>query len=355
MFSRRFSLFLAAAALGGASLSCSASSDTITLQGAGATFPAPLYKRWFLEYYKRDPEIRVNYQAIGSGAGIRQFTEGLTKFGASDASMSKDEVDLFKTRRHEDNRDSDVLLLPVTAGSIVLCYNLPGMSADLKLFREAYLKVFLGEITQWNDPLIARANPDVVLPDMPITVVRRAEGSGTTYVFTKHLDAVGKQLGIPWKFGVNKSSSSWQKDTIGARGNPGVAALVQQTPGSIGYLEFGYADLAKLPTALLENKAGNYVRATPETSQEALAEGTLPSDFRIWITDPGGKDAYPIVTYTWLLCYTNYHDAKIAASMKQVLRFCLTEGQRFSAELGYIPLPPAIADRVLQAVARIGP
>jgi phosphate transport system substrate-binding protein len=348
MISRRILLVLAAAILCGTSVACSGSGNVVTIQGSGATFPAPLYKRWFLEYYKRDPNVRVNYQGIGSGAGIRQFTEGLTTFGASDAAMNDKEEELFKKQR-----GVDAILLPMTAGSIVLCYNLPSGLPELKLSRKTYVKIFLGEIRRWDDKAIAETNPGVALPAMPITVGRRADGSGTTYVFTKHLDTVGKRVGVPWKPGVGKSIR-WPEGMLGARGNDGVAQLIQQTPGAIGYLEFGYAELSHLPTALLENKSGTFVKATPETSEAALAGAKLPPDFRIWISDPDGKEAYPIVTYTWMLCATRYRDARMAEAMKKVLRFCLTEGQKFSPELGYIALPKNVADPVLAAVERIG-
>ena len=236
----------------------------------------------------------------------------------------------------------------------MLCYNLPGGPRELKLSRAAYLGIFQGEITAWDDPLIREANPGAVLPDTPITVVRRAEGSGTTYVFTNHLNTVGKAIGKSWKLGVDKSIE-WPNEMLGARGNPGVAALIEQTPGAIGYLEFGYAELTGLPTALLENKTGMYVKASPETSQAALEGAKLPADFRIWIPDPPGKHAYPIVTYTWILCYDHYDDARKAETLKKVLAYCLTDGQACSKELGYIPLPSDIAAEVLKAVDRIKP
>jgi phosphate transport system substrate-binding protein len=340
------------AALGTLIPSCSSPEGSVTIQGAGATFPAPLYKRWFLEYYKLHPEVRVNYQGIGSSAGIRKFTEGLTAFGASDAGLNKDEAALFKKER-----GSDALLLPMTAGSIVLCYNVPEVSAPLRLSRKAYLRIFLGEITSWNDKAIAETNPGVELPDTDITVVRRAEGSGTTYAFTNHLSAVGKAVGIPWTPGVGKAITWPKPEMIGGRGNPGVAALIQQTPGAIGYLESAYAKLAKLPTALLQNKAGAYVQATPKSGEAALEGAKVPDDFRIEIPDPAGKKAYPIVTYTWVVCYQDYTafggDPAVGETLKQVLRFCLTDGQRYSTELGYIPLPPGVVEPALRAVAGI--
>jgi phosphate transport system substrate-binding protein len=313
------------------------------LQGAGATFPAPLYKRWFLEYYKRHPDVRVNYQGIGSGAGIRQFTNQLVDFGASDAAMSDKEIEKVK---------AGVQLLPMTAGSIAICFNIPDGPTELRLSRQTYADIFLGKIAGWDDAAIARDNPGVSLPDTPITVVRRAEGSGTTYAFSNHLAAISPE----WKKerGVNKSIN-WPKGMIGARGNAGVAALIQLTPGAIGYLEYGYAELSHLPTAALENKAGEFIKPSMASGRAALAGADVPPNLRIWIPDPAGKDAYPIVTYTWLLCYRHYEKAAAVAELKKVIKFCLTEGQEYSADLGYIPMPESVVAKVLEAVDRITP
>ena len=348
---RPWILHLTVAATCLAGVSCS--EQGITLQGAGATFPAPLYKRWFLEFYKAHPDQRVNYQPIGSGAGIRQFSEGLTIFGASDAAMSDSEIKKAKEMAKERGQDhEEVILLPMTAGSIVLCYNLPGVTQEVRLSRKTYVRIFLGEIDQWNDSALRADNPGVDLPDLPITVVRRAEGSGTTYAFTNHLNAVGREVKIKWEPGVSKSVT-WKADFIGARGNPGVAAIIQQTAGAIGYLEYGYAELARLPMAVLQNKSGNMIKPTPDSCQAALKGVELPADNRIWIPDPAGEQAYPIVTYTWMLCYSRYNDAAKVEVLKEVLKFGLTKGQEFSAELGYIPLPEDIAQKVLESVDRI--
>jgi phosphate transport system substrate-binding protein len=250
----------------------------------------------------------------------------------------------------------------MTAGSIVLAYNLEGVSQPLRLSRKAYLGIFLHRIRRWDHPDIKSANPGLDLPSTPITVVRRAEGSGTTYAFTNHLNAVGKAIGEKWTPGVSKASDNWPGRTVGGRGNDGVAALIQQIPGSIGYLEYGYAKLAELPAAVLENRSGAHVAPTPESSLAALTipkDFKMPEQFRIWIPDPPGKDAYPIVTYTWLLCYKDYRnysrDSRFAETLKKVLRYCLTEGQKVSAELGYIPLPREVAEPVLKAVEQIQP
>lgn len=332
------------------SLGCNGG-DAIDLQGAGATFPAPLYKRWFLEYYKQHPDVRVNYQPIGSGAGIRQFSAGLVDFGASDAAMSDVEIE----RAEQDNpQRGGVLMLPMTAGIITINYNVPGAPDDLKFSRQIYVDIFLGKIKKWNDPAITALNPQAAksLPNLPITIVRRADGSGTTFAFTNHLSAISPE----WKQKVGVGKSVLWPVGIGGKGNSGVAALIEQTPGAIGYLEFGYAELVGLPMAQLENKAGHYVGPSLQTGQAGLAGIELPPNLRQWIPDPSGENAYPIVTYTWMLCFKDYcGESRKAGALKDVLRYCLTDGQKLSAELGYLPLPDEVSRRVLQAVETIRP
>jgi len=314
--------------------------ESVTLQGTGATFPAPLYQRWFSDYNKLHPEVQINYQALGSGAGVKQFTEGLVNFGASDAAMTDEEIAAVK---------DGVVLLPMTAGSIVLGYNLPGAPANLKLSREAYAGIFLGKITKWNDPKIAAVNAGAKLPDTPITVVTRSDGSGTTFVFTTHLAAINPD----WKSGPGAGKSVNFPVGVAGKGNPGVTALIKQTPGSIGYIEYGYAVQTKTPMAMLENKAGKYVDVDLPSAARALAAVELPADLRAWLPDPTSADAYPIVTYTWLLCYKKYADPKIAQALKAIVLYGLGDGQKVSAELGYVPLPPAVVQAVTKAVEQI--
>ncbi len=230
----------------------------MTLQGTGATFPAPLYQRWFSEYNKLHPDVQINYQALGSGAGIKQFQQGLVNFGASDAAMTDAEMAAVK---------EGVVLLPMTAGSIVLTYNLPDVPSELKLSRDAYVGIFLGKITQWNDPIIAKANPGAKLPDTKITVVTRSDGSGTTYVFTSHLSAISDA----WKSGPGAGKTVNFPVGVAGKGNPGVTALIKQTPGAIGYVEYGYAKQTGMPMAVLENKSGKYIKPDLETGKNALA------------------------------------------------------------------------------------
>lgn len=324
-------------------LGCGGSAGSTSLQGAGATFPAPLYQRWFSEYNKQHPNVQVNYQALGSGAGIKQFTEQLVNFGASDAAMTDEQIEKV---------EDGVVLIPATAGSIVLAYNLPEVSDHLKLTREAYAGIFLGKVTRWNDPAIASANPGVTLPDLPIQVAYRAEGSGTTFVFTQHLSAISEE----WKSGPGAGLTVvWPCKGVGCKGNQGIAAQIQQTPGAIGYLEHGFATQNKMAHAELQNKNGKFVASSTASGQAALGSAALPENLRAWIPDPEGDESYPIVTYSWILCYKKYDDPLTAATLKDVLRFGLKQGQQFSEELGYIPLPPAVAEKVLEAVDRIKP
>jgi phosphate transport system substrate-binding protein len=327
-------------------------SDDVTIQGSGATFPAPVYKRWFLEFYKQHHETRVNYTAIGSGAGIRQFSYGLVLFGASDAGMSGKEIEALPADYQ------GVHLLPMTAGSIVLSYNVPGVDQPIKLSRKAYLGIFLREITSWDDDEIRDHNKGVKLPHLAITVVARADSSGTTDVFTHHLYAVGQdpRVGLTWSKDDVGKSIRW-KESIAAQGNDGVAALIQLTPGAIGYLEFGYAELAHLPRAILENKAGAFVEATPESGKIALAEGKIPEkDLQIKIPDPVGSDAYPIVTYTWIIVRRHYPRelAREAEAFKRVLEYCISdEGQEIAEQLYYIRLPPNVVEAVRKTLDKI--
>jgi phosphate transport system substrate-binding protein len=314
--------------------------EKITLQGTGATFPAPLYQRWFKEYTKLHPEVQVNYQGLGSGAGIKQFQDGLVNFGASDAAMTDEEMALVK---------QGVVLLPMTAGSIVLAYNLPGGPTELQLSREAYAGIFLGKITSWNDPAIAKMNEGARLPDVRITVVRRSDGSGTTFAFTTPLSAISEE----WNKGPGAGKSVNFPVGVGGKGNPGVTALIKQTPGAIGYVEYGYASQTKMPMAKLENKAGKFVKADLKSEETSLASVALPPDLRAWLPDPSGDEAYPIVTYTWLLCYKKYDDPKIAKALRSIIEFGLTKGQSYSAELGYIPLPPNVVSTVQKAADQI--
>jgi len=312
----------------------------VTLQGTGATFPAPLYQKWFVEYNKAHPDVEINYQALGSGAGIKQFQQHLIDFGASDAAMTDEEMAAVP---------EGVVLLPMTAGAVVLAYNLPDLAQPLRLSRDAYVGIFLGKITQWNDPIIAKANPGATLPDTKIQPVVRSDGSGTTFVFTSHLSAISDA----WKNGPGPGKSVNFPSGVAGKGNPGVAALIKQTPGAIGYVEYGYAVQTHMPMAILENKSGRFMKADQASGKAALAGVELPTNLRAWITDPKGEDAYPIVTYTWMLFYKKYSDAQKLTVLKSIVEYGLGDGQAFSTELGYIPLPPSVVEADKKALAGI--
>jgi phosphate transport system substrate-binding protein len=310
------------------------------LQGAGATFPAPLYQRWIAEYTKSTPDLQINYQGVGSGAGIKQFTQNLVAFGASDAAMKDDEIAAVK---------QGVVLIPTTAGSIVLAYNLSGVE-DLKLSREAYTGIFLGKITKWNDPAIAKTNEGAKLPGTAITVCERSDGSGTTFVFTKHLSAISPEF----KDQVGEGTSVTWPAGVAGKGNDGVTALIKQTPGAIGYVEFGYAKNNKLTFAALQNKVGEFVTASTASGTATLATTQFPANLlRAWPSDPDVKGAYPIATFTWILLYKKYDNAPVGEAAKKFVTFGLTDGQKFAEELGYIPLPKEIVEKGLEALKTV--
>ncbi len=317
--------------------------QNVRLLGAGATFPAPLYQRWFADFGKQASKVQINYQAVGSGAGVEQFTAGTVDFGASDTAMKDEEITKVG--------DKGVILLPMTAGSIVLAYNLPEVTAELKLPRQLYTDILLGKIKKWNDPAIAKANPDVKLPDQNITVVYRSDGSGTTGVFTKHLSAISPE----WKSKVGEGKTVQWPSGVGAKGNDGVTAQIQQTKGSIGYVEYGFAKKNNLKMASLENKAGKFVAPTDEAASKTLGTVKLPDDLRAFISDPEGADSYPMVTYTWLLVHKKYSDPEKAKAIEAMVEYGLTEGQKVSADLGYVPLPKNVAEKVATAADAISP
>ena len=309
------------------------------LSGAGASFPAPLYQRWAVEYNKLQPKVQVNYQSVGSGAGVKQFSQGTVDFAASDAAMSDEEIAKVK---------QGVVMIPATAGSVVIAYNLPGVT-DLKLSRDAYAGIFLGKITKWNDPAIAKDNPGVTLPDLPINVAYRADGSGTTFVFTKHLAAISKDFAD--EVGSDKSVT-WPAGA-GGKGNEGVTALIKQSPGTVGYVEYGYAVNNGLSMASLQNKGGNFVKPTDASGAATLAHVTFPENLRVWPEDPAGAEDYPIATFTWLLLYNKYSDPAKLEALKGFVTYGVTEGQKFSNELGYIPLPAPVVEKSKAALATV--
>ena len=325
--------------VGSAALGIASQSSAQQLSGAGATFPAPLYQRWGVEYNKVHPDVQVNYQSVGSGAGVKNFTAGVVDFGASDAAMS--DAEIAKVPK-------GVVMIPATAGEIVFAYNLPGVPT-LNLSREAMAGIYLGTITNWSDPAIAKANPGAKLPALPIQVAFRSDGSGTTYVFTQHLSAISKDFHD--KVGTDKSVTF--PAGVGGKGNEGVTALVKQSPGAIGYVEYGYAKGNGLAMANLENKSGKFVSPSGEAGAATLASVNLPENLRIWPVDPEGARDYPIVSFTWLLLYKKYDDAAKLKALKEFVAYGLTTGQSFSEALGYIPLPAPVVEKAQAALATV--
>ncbi|MEH2027522.1 phosphate ABC transporter substrate-binding protein PstS [Nostoc sp.] len=316
---------------------------TVKLTGAGASFPAPLYDTWFTDLNKKYPNLQVDYASVGSGAGVEQFIKGTVDFGASDVAMKDEEIQKVPA-------DRGVILLPVTAGSIVLAYNLPDVP-ELKLPRAVYADILLGKITSWDDAQIAKANPGAKLPKEAIVVVYRSDGSGTTGVFTKHLSAISPE----WKTKVGEGKTvNWPKG-VGAKGNEGVTAQIQQTQGSIGYVEYGYAKQNSLKFAALENKGGKFVVASEESASKTLESVPLPANLRSFISDPEGADSYPIVTYTWILAYKKYPNAAKAKAIEAAIEYALSEGQKQASALGYVPLPQNVITKVAAAADQISP
>lgn len=316
--------------------------DDMRLIGSGASFPFPIYSAWFKQFSKATPGVIVDYQAKGSGAGIQDFINHTVDFAASDAAMTDEQIAKVK---------DGVVLIPITAGEIVIAYNLPGNPAGLKLPRDVYPDIFLGKVTRWNDPRIAAANPNIKLPDLPITVVRRSDSSGTTFVFTKHLAAISPEFAKAVGSGTTVEWPNSDK-IVGAPKNDGVTATIKQTPGALGYIEYGYAKLTKTPTALLQNKSGNYVEPSAKSGAAALASAQLGPDLRGWVLDPEGADAYPIATFTWLLFYKDQDDKK-AEVLRKLVDFAATKGQALSDSMGYIPLPANVVEKIKAAAQEI--
>ena len=326
-----------------ASVNPASAEEKLRITGSGASFPFPLYSAWFKSFSKTQKNANIDYQAKGSGAGVLDFINRTVDFAASDAAMKPEEIAKVK---------GGVVLLPMTAGKIVIAYNLPGNPKELKLPRDVYPDIFLGKITKWNDPRIQSANPDLKLPDLPITVVRRADSSGTTYVFTNHLSAISPD----WKNGPGAGTTvNWpgSDKIVAAPKNDGVTATIKQTPGAIGYIEYAYAMGAKVPMADLQNKAGKFVRPTTEGGKAALASAQLPEDLIAWVLDPEGDESYPIATFTWMLFYKENTNPKKAEVLRKMVEYGLTEGQKISAKMGYIPLPENVVTAVRANVDKI--
>jgi len=323
-----------------------ANGQQVLINGAGATFPYPIYSKWFSEYHKKFPNLQINYQSLGSGAGIQQVTEGTVDFGASDGPMNDQQIQTFKEKR-----GSNILHYPTVMGADVPVYNIPGVTAPLNFTSDALAGIFLGKITKWNDPAIAGPNPGVKLPDNPIVVVHRSEGSGTTYCWTDYLSKVSKE----WETKVGRGASVQWPVGLGGKGNEGVSGQVKQQPNSIGYVELIYAVQNKMSYGKVKNSAGSFVEASLDsvTAAAAGAAKSMPDDFRVSITDAPGKESYPISTFTWLLIPDEIKDPAKNKAIREFLSWMLTTGQSMTAALDYAPLPKPVVAKEQKAIARI--
>ncbi|MBD2627772.1 phosphate ABC transporter substrate-binding protein PstS [Trichormus variabilis] len=313
-----------------------ATAQAQTLNGAGATFPAPLYERYAREVKKKHPELKVNYQSIGSGGGIRQTIAGTVDFGASDAAMKDDEMAKVK---------NGVILVPTAGGAVSVVYNLPGVN-KLRLSRKTLPEIFSGQITKWDDAKIKADNPGVNLPNQPIKFAVRADGSGTTFIFTNHLSSISGYF--KGRIGANTAPKWTLPNVLKGKGNPGVAALVARTPGSIGYVEYDYATKNNLKSAEVQNKKGEFVAPSLQAANAALSTVTFPNNYRVFVGDPG--QGYPIVGLTWMMVYKQYPTPAKAEAVKKWINWVLKDGQQFNDDLNYTKIPSDVVNRVLQTV-----
>ena len=315
--------------------------DTITLNGAGATFPYPMYSKWFSEYNKLHPDIQFNYQSIGSGGGIRQVLAGTVDFGATDGPMTDEQLAQAKTK---------ILHIPTVLGADVPAYNIPGVTEELKFTPELLANIFLGKITSWNDAALAKANPGVNLPNQPIIVIHRSDGSGTTYIFTDYLSKVSTD----WKNQVGKGTSVKWPVGLGGKGNEGVAGMIRQMQGSIGYVELIYAVNNHIAYGSVKNAGGQFVKASLESVTAAAASvKSMPADFRVSITNAPGKDAYPVASFTWLLIPTPSKDRAKGKIIADFLNWMVEDGQKMTADLSYAPLPEGVEAKVKETIKQV--
>jgi phosphate transport system substrate-binding protein len=309
-----------------------------TLNGAGATFPYPMYSKWFSDYNKLHPDIQFNYQSIGSGGGIRQVIEGTVDFGASDGPMTDEQLAQAQAKR-----GTKVFHIPTVLGAVVPAYNVPGVNGEIKFTPEALAGIFLGKITSWNDPALAKANPGVNFPNAPIVVVHRSDGSGTTFIFTDYLSNVSSD----WQSAVGKGTSVKWPVGLGGKGNEGVAGMIRQMQGAIGYIELIYAVQNNIPYGVVRNASGEYVKASLQSVTAAAASvKAMPADFRVSITNAPGKDAYPVSSFTWLLIPQQSKDPNKGKMIADFLNWMVDDGQKLTAQLTYAPLPDSVAQKV---------
>ena len=338
----RLSKLFAAAIAAAAILRSGAAAQTVAINGAGATFPYPIYSKWFAEYNRLHPEVQINYQSIGSGGGIRQLTNRTVFFGATDGPMTQEQMLAAAGK---------VLHLPTVLGAVVPIYNIAGVDEQLKFTGPLLADIFMGKVSKWNDPAIAKLNPGVKLPGSEITVVHRSDGSGTTYIFADYLGKISPE----WKKTVGIATSLNWPTGVGAKGNEGVAGLTRQTPGGIGYVELIYAIQNKIDFGFVQNAAGEFQLASLDSVTKAAAatKGKMPPDFRVSITNAPGAGVYPISSFTWLLFYENPKDKRAARVMTDFMRWALRDGQKYCADLGYAPLPEEVVAMEMEALKKI--
>src|SRR5277367_3082777 len=317
--------------------------NALSITGAGATFPYPMYSKWFDEYHKKDANIEIHYQSIGSGGGINQVTEGTVDFGASDGPMNDEQLKAF-----QDKHGFAILHFPTVLGAVVPTYNIPGVSSDLNFTPEALAGIFLGKITKWNDPAIAGENKGVNLPGNDIVVVHRSDGSGTSYIWTDYLSKISEE----WKSKVGKGSSVNWPVGLGGKGNEGVAGLVKQTSNGFGYVELIYAIQNKMPYGTVKNSSGAFIKAdlSSVTAAAAGAAKSMPDDFRVSITDASGKTAYPISSFTWLLIPAKFSDGAKRDAIKGFVKWMLADGQNYAEALSYAKLPKEVVAKESKAL-----
>jgi phosphate transport system substrate-binding protein len=320
--------------------------NPLLINGAGATFPAPIYSKWFDVYHQKNGTIQFNYQPVGSGAGIKQMTDGTVDFGATDGPMNDEQIQAFQSKR-----GYEILHFPTVLGAVVPTYNVPGINGALNFTPEALAGIYLGKITKWNDPAISGANKGVNLPAQDIVVIHRSDGSGTTYVWTDYLSKVSDE----WKSKVSKSTSVNWPVGLGGKGNEGVTGLIKQTPDSIGYVELIYAVQNNVSYGAVKNSAGSFIKADLASVNAAAAGAAkdVPADFRVSITNAPGKTAYPISSFTWLLIPTKIQDAGKRDAIKAFLKWMLTDGQGYAEQLSYAKLPKEVMEKELKAISKV--
>lgn len=324
----------------GLGVTASAFAAPMLINGAGATFPYPIYSKWFDEYSRVNPDARFNYQSIGSGGGIKQITAGTVDFGASDGPMTDQQLSEAPGR---------LFHIPTVMGAVAIAYNLPGVQKGLKLTPDTLAAIYMGEITKWNDAKITSANPGVNIPDMPIVVARRSDGSGTTFIFVDYLCSVSGE----WKLKVGKGTSVNWPVGLGGKGNEGVAGIIKQTPGALGYVELSYAIKNNLAYAFIQNKSGSFIEPSIASTSKAAEGVQIPSDFRVSLVNGSNPEAYPIAGFTWLLVYKQQQDAAKGKALVDFLKWAMHDGQKYTADLLYAPLPAdvvAMVDKKIQEI-----